>query len=233
MSTARRAIRPTPGAWGRRWALALAGLALIAASCSSSDPTPAADPAVSVETTTTAPAATTESTTTSAATPSTADDAAAEPAVLTLDAYLVAVINADADVGTCGQKAEEDFNDANPANDEATEAEAVEGGKEYFRGQQACQQGAVAAIAALQPPPEAAAAHADVVAARQAWQAAARAELDEAETIDEIIRAFVEPGPAVVEAAIAWGQACRALEDVATSNGIDANLECPEPPPTK
>ena len=189
MSTANITARPNPRAWSRRWVFALAGLALIAASCSN-DSTSQPDPA--------APGDTTMTTTSTSIAPGT-QASTAEPAGLTLDDYLVAIINADADVGACGQKAEEDFN-AQRDDDERTEAEAVAGSKEYFRGQLDCQQGAVDAIAALQPPPEAAAAHADLVAARRAWQAAARAETDEAETMDEINRSIFEPGPAVVEA---------------------------------
>jgi hypothetical protein len=213
--------RPNRQAWSGRWVLAVAGVGLIASSCGGSQATPAADPAEPIETTTT--------TTTLAMTADT-EEKATEPAALTLDAYLVAVINANADTGACGMKAEEDFNNAQPADHEPTEAEAVEGGKEYFAGQLGCQQIANDVIAALQPPPEAVTAHADLLAARQAHLAASRAGIDVAETMDEITKAFVEPGPAVIEAYVNWSVACRSLEDVATSNGIDATLDCPMPP---
>ena len=207
-------------AWSGRWVLAVTGVALIASSCGSSDATPATDPVPETTTTTT-------TTTTTSVTGEGTEDPAADPAGLTLDEYLVAVINANADAGVCGEQAEIDFNAAQPDDYEPTEAEAVEGGKEYFAGQFGCQQIADDAIAALQPPPEAAAAHADLVAARHAHLAAARAEMDAAETIDDVTRALVEPGPAVIEAAGNWSTACSALQDVATSNGIDADLECP------
>jgi hypothetical protein len=149
---------------------------------------------------------------------------------------LVAVINANADAGACGVKAEEDFNNVQnnaPRPDrEPTEAEAVEGGKEYFAGQFGCQQTAIDAIAALQPPPEAVTAHADLVAARQANLAAGRAEMDAAETMDEMTRAVVEPGLAVIETYENWVRACGALQDIATSGGIDADLDCPMLEPT-
>ena len=205
-------------AWTGRWVLALTGVALIAASCGSSDPTPTPDPVAAVETTTT--------TTTTSVTREGTEDPAADPAGLTFDEYLVAVINANADAGECGEQAEIDFNAAQPADYEPTEAD-VEGGKEYFAGQFGCKQIADDAIAALQPPPEAAAAHADLVAARHVHLTASRAEMEAAETMDEITRAFVEPGPAVIEAYGNWSTACGALQDVATSNGIDADLECP------
>lgn len=214
--------RPNRQAWSGRWVLAVAGVALITSSCGSSEATSQADPTEPIETTTT-------TTTTSVAAEGT-EDPATEPSALTLDDYLVAIINANADAGACGAKAEEDFNNAQPADYEPTEAEAVEGSKEYFAGQLGCQQIAAEAIAALQPPPDAAAAHADLVAARRANLAASRAEIDAAETMDEITRAVVEPGPAVIEAFGNWSAACRALEDVATSNGIDATLDCPMPP---
>jgi hypothetical protein len=145
---------------------------------------------------------------------------------------LVAIINANADAGACGEQAERDFNDAQPAEHEPTEAEAVEGAKEYFAGQRGCQQIADDAIAALQPPPEAVAAHANLVAARQAHLTASRAAIDAAETMDEITGAVVEPGSAVIETYGNWSIACRALEDLATSNGIDATLDCPMLEPT-
>jgi hypothetical protein len=195
-------------------------VALIASSCGSSEATPATDPADDTTTTTTTTSVAEEST----------EGPAPEPAALTLDEYLVAIINANADAGACGIEAEEDFNNAQPADQEPTEAEAVEGGKEYFAGQLGCQQIADDAIAALQPPPEAVTAHADLVAARRAHLAAWRAEIDEAQTMDEITKTFVEPGPAVIEAFVNWSDACLALEDVATSNGIDAALDCPMPP---
>jgi hypothetical protein len=202
----------------------VAGLALIASSCASSEATPAADPVDDTTTTTTTTSVAEEAT----------EAPATEPSALSLDDYLVAVINANADAGACGMKAEEDFNNAQaaaqPADHEPTEAEAVEGGKEYFAGQLGCQQIANDAIAALQPPPETVAAHADLVAARQASLAVGRAEIDAAETLDEITKAVVEPGPAVIEAYLNWSLACLALEAIATSNGIDATLDCPVPP---
>ena len=212
-------------AWSGRWVLAVTGVALIASSCGSSDATPATDPVP--ETTTT----TTTTTTTSVAAQGT-EDPATEPSALTLDDYLVAVINANDDAGACGVKAEEDFNNAPRPDREPTEAEAVEGGKEYFAGQFGCQQTAIDAIAALQPPPEAVAAHADLVAARQANLAVGRAEMDAAETMDEMTRAVVEPGPAVIETYENWVRACGALQDIATSSGIDADLDCPMLEPT-
>ena len=115
---------------------------------------------------------------------------------------------------------------------EQTEAEAVEGGKEYFAGQRGCQQTAIDAIAALQPPTEAVTAHADLVAARHANLAASRAEIEAAETMDEIMGAIVEPGPAVIETYENWVRACAALQDIATSSGIDADLDCPMLEPT-
>jgi hypothetical protein len=214
--------RPNRQAWSGRWVLAVAGVGLIASSCGGSQATPAADPAEPIETTTT--------TTTASAPGEGTEDSEAESAALTLDDYLVAIININADAGVCGEQAETDFNNAQPADHEPTEAEAVEGGKKYFAGQLGCQQIANDAIAALQPPPEAVTAHADLLAARQAHLAASRAEIDEAETMDEITRAFVEPGPAVIEAFGNLSDACRALEDIATSSGIDATLDCPMPP---
>ena len=214
--------RPSRRSWSGRWVLAVAGVALIASSCGSSEATSQADPTEPIETTTT--------TTTTPVAEEGTDDPATELSALTLDDYLVAIINANADAGACGEKAEKDFNNAQPADHEPTEAEAVEGGKEYFSGQRGCQEIADDAIAALQPPPEAVAAHADLVAARRALSTAARAEIDEAETMDEITRTLVEPGPAVIEAALNWSVACLALEDIATSNGIDAALDCPVPP---
>jgi hypothetical protein len=202
------------------------GVVLIASSCGSSDTTLATDPV---------PETTTTTTTTTVAAQGT-EDPATQPSVLTLDDYLVAVINANADAGACGVKAEEDFNNAQnsaPRPDrEPTEAEAVEGGKEYFAGQFGCQQTATDAIAALQPPTEAVTAHADLVAARQANLAAGRAEMDAAETMDEMTRAVVEPGLAVIETYENWVRACGALQDIATSSGIDADLDCPMLEPT-
>ncbi len=199
----------------------LVGLATLSSACGA-DQAGSADDATTPLTTTTF---STTTTTTSVPGEGT-EDPAADPAVLTFDDYLVAIINANADVGACGEQAERDFNDAQPADDEPTEAEAVEGGKGYFAGQLGCQLIADDAIAALQPPPEAVAAHANLVAARQAHFAASRAAIDAAETMDEITRAFVEPGPAVIEASNNWSIACRALEDLAASNGIDATLDC-------
>jgi hypothetical protein len=213
--------------------IVLAGLATLISACGAGQ-TGSSDAATSPPTTA-APTTTTMTTTTTTTTVAAGDDTedpAADPAVLTLDEYLVAIINANADAGACGEQAERDFNDAQPADHEPTEAEAVEGGKEYFAGQRGCQQIADDAIAALQPPPEAVAAHADLVAARQAHIVASRAAIDAAETIDEITRAVVEPGPAVIEAYGIWSIACRALEDLATSNGIDATLDCPMLEPT-
>ena len=223
-STSMRALT-NRRAWSGRWVLAVTGVALIASSCGSSDATPATDPVP--ETTIT----TTTTTTTSVAGQGT-EDPATQPSALTLDDYLVAVINANADAGACGVKAEEDFNNAPRPDREPTEAEAVEGGKEYFAGQFGCQQTAIDAIAALQPPTEAVTAHADLVAARQANLAAGRAEMDAAETIDEVTRAVVEPGPAVIETYGNWVRACGALQDIATSSGIDADLDCPMLEPT-
>jgi hypothetical protein len=214
--------RTSRRAWSGRFVVAAAGMALIASSCGSSEATPATDPAASIDTTTT-------TTTTSVAGEGT-EAPSTEPPALTLDEYLVAIINANADAGACGMKAEEDFNNAPAPDQEPTEAEAVEGGKEYFAGQLGCQQSAIDAIAALRPPPEAVAAHTDLVAARRAHLAASRAEIDAAVTMDEITRAVVEPDPAVIEAFGNWSDACLALEDVATSNGIDATLDCPVPP---
>ena len=212
-------------AWSGRWVLAVTGVALIASSCGSSDATPATDPVPETTTTTT-------TTTTTSVTGEGTEDPAADPAGLALDEYLVAVINANADAGACGVKAEEDFNNAPRPDREPTEAEAVEGGKEYFAGQFGCQQTAIDAIAALQPPPEVVAAHADLVAARQANLAVGRAEMDAAETMDEMTRAVVEPGPAVIETYENWVRACGALQDIATSSGIDADLDCPMLEPT-
>lgn len=226
MNTAGMTAQPNRRVWNGRWTLALTGVALIAASCGSSDPTPATDTDASIRTTSTT------TTTTTLVVGEGTEDPAADPAGLTLDDYLVAIINANADAGECGEQAEIDFNNAQPADHEPTEAEAVEGGKEYFAGQLACQQIADDAIPALQPPPEAVAAHADLVAARQASLAAGRAEIDAAETMDEITRAVVEPGPAVIEAYRNWVRACGALQEVATSSGIDAALDCPMLEPT-
>ncbi len=223
-STSMRALT-NRRAWSGRWVLAVTGVALIASSCGSSDATPATDPVP--ETTIT----TTTTTTTSVAAQGT-EDPATQPSALTLDDYLVAVINANADAGACGEQAEIDFNNAPRPDREPTEAEAVEGGKEYFAGQFGCQQTAIDAIAALQPPTEAVTAHADLVAARQANLAAGRAEMDAAETMDEITRAVVEPGPAVIETYENWVRACDALQDIATSSGIDADLDCPMLEPT-
>ncbi len=50
--------------------------------------------------------------------------------------------------------------------------------------------------------------------------------------MDEITRAFVEPGPAVIEAYANWVRAYGALKDIATSSGIDADLDCPMLEPT-
>ena len=209
-------------AWSGRWILALTGVALVAASCGNSEATPAADPVPETTTTTTTTSITREGT----------EDPATEPSALTLDDYLVAVINSNDDAGACGVKAEEDFNNAPPPDHEPTEAEAAEGGKEYLAGQRGCQQIATDAIAALQPPTEAVAAHADLVAARQANLAARRAEIEAAETMDEIMGAIVEPGPAVIETYGNWVRACDALQDIATSSGINADLDCPMLEPT-
>ena len=226
-STSMRALT-NRRAWSGRWVLAVTGAALIASSCGSSDATPATDPVPETTITTT----TTTTTTTTSVGGQGTEDPATEPSALALDDYLVAVINASADAGACGVKAEEDFNNAPRPDREPTEAEAVEGGKEYFAGQRGCQQTATDAIAALQPPTEAVTAHADLVAARQANLAAARAEIEAAETMDEITRAVVEPGLAVIETYENWVRACGALQDIATSSGIDADLDCPMLEPT-
>ncbi len=223
-STSMRALT-NRRAWSGRWVLAVTGAALIASSCGSSDATPATDPVPETTTTTT-------TTTTTSVVGQGTEDPATEPSALALDDYLVAVINANADAGACGVKAEEDFNNAPRPDREPTEAEAVEGGKEYFAGQRGCEQTATDAIAALQPPTEAVTAHADLVAARQANLAASRAEIEAAETMDEITRAVVEPGLAVIETYENWVRACGALQDIATSSGIDADLDCPMLEPT-
>ncbi len=223
-STSMRALT-NRRAWSGRWVLAVTGVALIASSCGSSDATPATDPVPETTITTT-------TTTTTSVVGQGTEDPATEPSALALDDYLVAVINANADAGACGVKAEEDFNNAPRPDREPTEAEAVEGGKEYFAGQRGCEQTATDAIAALQPPTEAVTAHADLVAARQANLAASRAEIEAAETMDEITRAVVEPGPAVIETYENWVRACGALQDIATSSGIDADLDCPMLEPT-
>ena len=206
-------------------------MALALAACTSSSDGESGDTDAAAITTA-PPITTTSTTTTMLVTGDDTEDPATDPAVLNLDDYLVAIINAAADAGACGEQAERDFNDAPPADHKPTEAEAVEGGKEYFGGQFGCQQIADDAIADLQPPLEAVSAHADLVAARQAATAAARAAMNAAETIDEITRAVVEPGPAVIEAYGNWAIACGALEDVAASNGIDATLDCPMLEPT-
>ena len=229
-STSMRALT-NRRAWSGRWVLAVSGVALIASSCGSSDTTLATDPVPETITTTTTTTTATTATTTSVAGQGT-EDPATQPSALTLDDYLVAVINANADAGACGVKAEEDFNNAPRPDREPTEAEAVEGGKEYFAGQRGCEQTATDAIAALQPPTEAVTAHADLVAARQANLAASRAEIEAAETMDEITRAVVEPGLAVIETYENWVRACGALQDIATSSGIDTDLDCPMLEPT-
>ncbi len=223
-STSMRALT-NRRAWSGRWVLAVTGAALIASSCGSSDATPATDPVPESTITTT-------TTTTTSVVGQGTEDPATEPSALALDDYLVAVINANADAGACGEQAEIDFNNAPRPDREPTEAEAVEGGKEYFAGQRGCEQTATDAIAALQPPTEAVTAHADLVAARQANLAASRAEIEAAETMDEITRAVVEPGLAVIETYENWVRACGALQDIATSSGIDADLDCPMLEPT-
>jgi hypothetical protein len=193
-------------------------VALIASSCGTSTE-PAANPQ---------PAPPPETTTTTTTT-MTADEApAVDPNALDLDAYLVALINTTADWGDCAPKVERDLNDAQP--DEPTEAYMLEYAQAYVGGHLDCWQGEHDAIAALQAPAEAAAAHAGLVTGRAAYLAAMRAGYDEAEIGDDYFTLLFDPPPLVVAAYIDWVEGCRAVEAVATSNGIDADLQCPMPP---
>ena len=110
MNTAGMTAQPNRQVWSGRWMLALTGVALVAASCGSSDPTPATDTDASIRTTSTT------TTTTTLVVGEGTEDPAADPAGLTLDDYLVAIINANADAGECGEQAEIDFNNAQPAD---------------------------------------------------------------------------------------------------------------------
>jgi hypothetical protein len=87
------------------------------------------------------------------------------------------------------------------------------------------------AIAALEPSAEAAAAHADLVESRATHLTALRAAFDNGETADDYFRLLFEPPPDVIAAFAIWGDACIALEAVAKSNSVDAELSCPVPPP--
>ncbi len=198
----------------------VAGVALIAAACGPSEPAPDTGAAPQEEPTTTTTTAAPEQ----EAYEDEDDDAPSGP---TLDTYLVAVINTTADWGDCVVKVEQDLNDAQP--EEPTEEYMLEYAIAYVGGHIECWQGEHDAIAALEPSAEAAAAHADLVESRAAHLAAFRTAFDNVETADDYFPLLFEPPPDVIAAYIIWVDACLALESVARSNGVDAELSCPIP----
>ena len=201
-----------------RWLGLIAAMALIVAACGSSEPAPDAGAAPQDE-------PTTPTTTTQAVEPEPSEEEDDAPSGSTLDDYLVAVIDTTADWGDCVVQVEQDANDAQP--DEPTEEDQLEYARAYVGGHIDCWQGEHDAIAALQSSAEAVTAHADLVAGRSAYLAAMRAGFDQAETVDGYFALQFDPPPDVIAAYVVWVDACGALEAVATSNGIDAELSCP------
>ncbi len=81
----------------------------------------------------------------------------------------------------------------------------------------------------IDPPPEVAAAHDELIAASRAYAAAfeeAAAVLDEAETMEEFAALFEEAGPSIQTATAPYDDACRAVVDIAEATAIATSATC-------
>lgn len=156
----------------------------------------------------------------------TGDTVAGQAEPLTMEQYLVAVVNTDADSAACERLAEEEVNIEYDAEAGVAEADEEAHFRERIVRRQDCLQAGVDELAALAPPAEAVGAHDAFVGARAAYLSEWRAMVAAAGPGDFEHNFELSFGPmgATLDAYI---DAVCTLQGLATSEGFEVDLHCP------